>query len=393
MSRFTWALCVFVLASAPVGALANLPTFERADALRYAINSVIGDASFVERYGTLPPPGTDPDLRVRTHLAFVHSLLSRRDTCAMPRELRDAREQNLARLHEYIDAGVFPRNERFSDQNRPCFIDDDGRICAVGYLVEQSAGRDAAERINAKCQHEFLSEMVLPELERWIATSGFSRLELALIQPGYPPRFYVTVTQTSATTVKLDGSLRDYGCCCAFEFVSIDFGDAVWTHKATESVFYVPINVEHTYSQPGAYTIVCTAVTEKWCGSEVFTKTWLVTLGTPALELIAVQTGGGPPYGVYLQTTNEIDLACLTSSIVRWSGDVLPQPTTWYNDNGVYRTPVREYMTTGVRTITVSNSYQDDCAANQSGSVTVNVNGNVTPVQVSTWGRIKALYR
>jgi hypothetical protein len=184
MSRFIGALCAFVFTATPVVAIASHSThFERPDAFRHAVNPLIGDASFIDRFGAPPTQATDPQLRVSTHLSFVHEILSRRDASALTPPQRDARRQNLARLRAYIDAGVFPQNSRYRDETRPCFIDDDGRICAVGYLVEQSAGRAAAERINATFQYAFLSEMESPEIDQWIVASGLSRLELSLIQP------------------------------------------------------------------------------------------------------------------------------------------------------------------------------------------------------------------
>ncbi len=394
MSRFIGALCAFVLATSTVVAQAAISTdFQRPDAFRHAINAVIGDVSYVERYGSPPTAATDPDLRVRTHLEFVYTLLSRRDVSSLPDALRDARRENLARLRDYIDAGVFPRNHLYDDQNRPCFIDHEDRICAVGYLVEQSAGREVAERINAEFRSEFLWRMRLPDLDRWIATSGLSLFELSMIQPGYAPVFNLTLTQVTYMTVRIQGSITDYGGNCQMKFATIDFGDAIWSSPVSdEGLWYVYVDVEHTYLHLGAFTIVAQAVSEDHCGNQIATKTWVVTLGTPALKLVAVEIPGGPPYQVYLQTADAMQLDCLLSSRVQWNANETPQPTAWYLEGGRYRTDVKEYTTTGVRTISVSNSYRDDCAMNQAGSVSVHVNGVASP-QVSTWGRIKAMYR
>lgn len=391
MSRFIWALCAFVLAATPVVAIAtNSIDLERPDALRHAINPLIGDASYIERYGTTPPPGTNPDLRVRTHLSFVHSLLSRRDASAMPPELRDARRHNLARLRNYIDGGVFPRNQLYRDQNRPCFIDNEDRICAVGYLVEQSAGRDAAERISATFQYAFLSEMQLPELDRWVAASGLSRLELSLIQPCYSPQFNVTITQSAPLTVTIRGYVYD-DCDCGVKYTMFDFGEAIWGSR--KSYYGASVNISHAYSFPGAYVIKGTAVSTDNCGNQVKSRTWMVNVGAAMMQVSAVQVPGGPPYGVYLTTSEEIPPHCLTSSHVQWQSSESPQLTTWYFEGGAYRTSVRQYASAGMRTIVVANNYLANCASNQAGSVTVNVNGVPTGTEVSTWGRIKAMYR
>jgi hypothetical protein len=71
------------------------------------------------------------------------------------------------------------------DDRKPCFIDDGGNICAVGYLVEQTAGRAAAEAINARHQYDELLAMDDPTLLAWATKSGFTLTELAMIQPTY----------------------------------------------------------------------------------------------------------------------------------------------------------------------------------------------------------------
>ena len=113
------------------------------------------------------------------------------------------RDHVLDLLHEYWVAGIFPRNYDYKGERRPCFIDRDGRICAVGYLVEQTAGRAAAEAINQKHQYEDLLAMNDAALDSWIASSGLSKTECAMIQPTYgwsdPTNNYVSRGQSIAT--------------------------------------------------------------------------------------------------------------------------------------------------------------------------------------------------
>jgi hypothetical protein len=97
---------------------------------------------------------------------------------------RERRVHLLDLLHTYTEAGVFPQNTRH-EGFRPCFIDDQGAICAVGYLVAQTAGRAAAEAINAQFQYGYLMDMNSPLLDEWIAQSGLTRRECAMIQPEY----------------------------------------------------------------------------------------------------------------------------------------------------------------------------------------------------------------
>lgn len=151
----------------------------------HSVNALLGDISFIKRFGHPPDASTNEDLRIRTHLEYVETHLRSRDCSDMPAELRARRAQLLDLLHEYRKRGVFPRNRRYIDRRVPCFIDDDGRICAVGYLIEQSVDREAAEGINKEHKYERLLEMNDTAVDEWIVWSGLSKEECAWIQPEY----------------------------------------------------------------------------------------------------------------------------------------------------------------------------------------------------------------
>ena len=154
------------------------------DALQ-AVNPLIGDESFVQAFGRAPDASTDENLRVSTHLAYAEQLLRDKDVSGLS-DVRKARRQHLLNLlHDYRVAGVFPRNYDHPESRKPCFIDRDGRICAVGYLVEQTAGREAAERINEKYKYDELLAMNDGNLDEWITANGLTKEEAATIQPGY----------------------------------------------------------------------------------------------------------------------------------------------------------------------------------------------------------------
>jgi len=52
-------------------------------------------------------------------------------------------------------------------------------------LVEQTAGREVAEKINEKYRYENLMAMNDPLDDEWIAASGLTKRECAMIQPAY----------------------------------------------------------------------------------------------------------------------------------------------------------------------------------------------------------------
>jgi hypothetical protein len=148
------------------------------------VNPVIGDASFVHAFGRAPTPGDGPELRVRTHLAYVEQLLR---AAAVGPARRAARERVLDHLHRYLVAERFPASE--TDVGLlPTFIDRAGVRCAVAYLVEQDLGEPAIRAIDERYHNAYIAEIDAPSLARWAAASGLSRDELALIQPSYPPR-------------------------------------------------------------------------------------------------------------------------------------------------------------------------------------------------------------
>lgn len=151
------------------------------------INPLLGDISFVAKFGTSPTASTDEDLRISTHLEHVERLLRNTDVPTLTPDLQARRAHLLDLLRDYRVTGIFPRNHDHPDSRVPCFIDRDGRICAVGYLIERTAGRQVAERINAKHKYDRLLAMNEPIVDDWIAASGLSKEECAMIQPTYGP--------------------------------------------------------------------------------------------------------------------------------------------------------------------------------------------------------------
>ena len=157
------------------------------------INPLLGDISFVSKFGHSPTPQTDESLRIRTHFEYVEELLRKRDISHLTPALQARRATILQLLRDYRLSGIFPKNYDHTGARVPCFIDRDGNICAVGYLIAQTAGRQAAEEINRKYKYEKLLAMNDPLLDNWVASSGLTREEAAMIQPSYgfrPPATY-----------------------------------------------------------------------------------------------------------------------------------------------------------------------------------------------------------
>ncbi|MFN6380276.1 MAG: hypothetical protein ACK4WD_13435 [Flavobacteriales bacterium] len=149
-----------------------------------SINPIIGNISAEHFYTPSECNSLTEKQRIGAHLSYAYQLLKER-TEAMPEsEIKQKRFVILEHLRNYIRRGEFPINSKY-EERRPCFIDEKGTYCAVGYLIQQTAGSALAEKINSLFQYEFLSKMQLPELSEWVSLSGFSVEEMATIQPTY----------------------------------------------------------------------------------------------------------------------------------------------------------------------------------------------------------------
>ena len=151
----------------------------------YAVNAVIGDESLVQTFGTKPTLSTSEVLRIQTHLMFVEKELRNKNAPGLTKKQKRNREKVLNLLHEYWLNGVFPSNYDYPEERKPCFIDRDGKICAVGYLLKKTAGRNVAEKINAEHQYEYIAEMNEKLVTDWAKKYGLSLEECAMIQPTY----------------------------------------------------------------------------------------------------------------------------------------------------------------------------------------------------------------
>lgn len=149
------------------------------------INSVLGDASYINKFGEAPGPEVPDQVRIRVHLEYVEALLRDKPVTHLTEEQIENRYHYLDLLQTYYRAGNFPYNDGHPDERRPTFISDDGNICAVGYLIEQSLGRDIAEQINKEFKYSYIRQINNPLLHQWAAESGFTMEELAMIQPMY----------------------------------------------------------------------------------------------------------------------------------------------------------------------------------------------------------------
>jgi hypothetical protein len=164
------------------------------------VNAVIHDQSYTAFFGELPGENAGEQLRIQTHLYYVELLLRNTPVAGLTETQQANRSVIPDILHEYMQAGEFPSNKDYPGERRPCFIDDEGNICAVGYLIERTKGRELAEAINAKHQYDFLADMNEPAINAWASEYGLTLEECAMIQPAYGPPPPPVTTQADIKT-------------------------------------------------------------------------------------------------------------------------------------------------------------------------------------------------
>jgi len=149
------------------------------------INAVIGDESYIRIYGKEPGKNVPDHVRIRIHLDYVEGILRNRPMDHLTTEQAFNRLKGLDFLRDYLLEEEFPSNNGHPDERRPTFISEDGRICAVGLLIEKTAGRTVAEKVSQVFKYSYIPEIDHPLFLEWTESSGFTIEELAMIQPQY----------------------------------------------------------------------------------------------------------------------------------------------------------------------------------------------------------------
>ena len=126
---------------------------------------------------------------IQLHLSLVEQILRSRNIDNLSAEQKLNRNTALDHLHEYWLAGKFPQNTEYNYRT-PIFIDKYDNFCAVGYLVKATGHEEVSRMISSATNLAYVREMHYPELDNWAKEYGFTKDELAWIQPSYPPNNY-----------------------------------------------------------------------------------------------------------------------------------------------------------------------------------------------------------
>ncbi|MEX0610189.1 MAG: hypothetical protein WD016_09150 [Balneolaceae bacterium] len=148
------------------------------------INPVIGDISYIQKFGHAPDENTSEITRIKTHLEYVVVQLKNEAVGHLNADQKQNRAHLISLLEGYKDAEQFPKNHHFENR-QPVFIDEEGNLCAVGYLIAQTEGKAVAESINKTHKFDYIKDIDAEVLTDWLTKNGLSKTEAAMIQPMY----------------------------------------------------------------------------------------------------------------------------------------------------------------------------------------------------------------
>ena len=89
------------------------------------VNPIIGDESFISKFGYAPDETTDNQLRIVTHLAYAEELLRNKDVSHLSPEQQENRTMLLDLLHDYWTKGIFPKNYDRTESDLKQFSPDE----------------------------------------------------------------------------------------------------------------------------------------------------------------------------------------------------------------------------------------------------------------------------
>lgn len=128
--------------------------------------------------------------RVRAHLLAAEKYLRARSTIGFTPAQLERRTANIARLREYRARGQFPRNTEFANRRVPYFMDSEGTLCALSYLMARSGERDMVIRVAATHNNAYVAELAgMTEVMEWLAREGLTLEDAERIQPIHGPTY------------------------------------------------------------------------------------------------------------------------------------------------------------------------------------------------------------
>ncbi len=196
---------------------------------------------------------------------------------------------------------------------------------------------------------------------------------------------------TGPMSIALAGEITGWVMCYQINYgdgfsETIDIGlqDSCWDFVNT-----VEVELAHEFTCPGEYVVTLYAM---GVGGEATTQ-WTVLVSAPVFELsVSGAASADLPAEISVQTRDDVRFDTISTSVVNWGDGSSPEEFVWILQQGTYLSPAHTFTESGVFLVTVTNNYTgENCTHSESSSITVTA-GSVTPVETTTWGRIKSVY-
>ncbi len=180
---------------------------------------------------------------IKLHLNLVEQSLRLKSDLMLDAEVQQKREEGLDILKAYADRGLFPINNHKAERT-PVFIDNHQTHCAVGHIMLETGYGHVATSIKEEENLAYVFEIKNKDILDWAVEYGFTKEELAWIQPTYGPCWYGVyfneLSRTNPSCGGNDGSL-------SLELQGNQVLDYEWSHGAND--------LELNNLSAGVYTI------------------------------------------------------------------------------------------------------------------------------------------
>lgn len=124
--------------------------------------------------------------RIRGQLLRVERRLRARTPAGLSGRQLDNRNEALDHLRDYRARGFFPVNTDHPGRRVPYFVDRNGTLCALAYLIWKSGHRNLVAEVAATHNNGTVEELSSnPRLRGWLRDHGLTSGEASMIQPMY----------------------------------------------------------------------------------------------------------------------------------------------------------------------------------------------------------------
>jgi hypothetical protein len=146
-----------------------------------SLKPVLGRLNPFSGSSLLDGPADEQKKRISSYLEYTEQLLRLKDVHRNHPALTESRGRMLDLLSEYWRKGNFPDQYDYMGSRKLVHLDKRGRVSALGWLVSQTAGQDAAAILDILRTSTDVHQVGLPAWHTWASKSGLSFSEISML--------------------------------------------------------------------------------------------------------------------------------------------------------------------------------------------------------------------